>query len=72
MNFEIRPLTATDRNAWEPLWRGYLEFYEAKLAPEVTETTWSRLMRDGEDPNGLCAVDGRGRLVGMSRSMLKS
>ena len=65
MNFENRPLTATDRDAWEPLWRGYLEFYEAKLAPEVTETTWSRLMRDGEDPIGLCAIDGRGRLVGI-------
>lgn len=65
MNFEIRPLADADRDAWEPLWRGYLDFYETKLAPEVTATTWSRLMRDGEDPNGFCAVEGRGRLVGI-------
>ena len=38
----IRELRPTDRAAWEPLWRGYQEFYEATIAEEVTDTTWSR------------------------------
>lgn len=65
MACKIRPLSAADRAQWEPLWQGYLAFYEAALAPEVTETTWSRLMTAGEDPTGLCAEDGDGRLVGV-------
>jgi hypothetical protein len=28
-----------DRERWEPLWHGYLDFYRAVLAPEVTERT---------------------------------
>ena len=65
MTITIRPLGAADREAWEPLWQGYLEFYETKLAPKITNHTWSRLMIDGEDPNGFCAVDGDGALVGI-------
>lgn len=48
MTLEIRPLTAADRAAWEPLWQGYLTFYKTSLAPEVTETTWARLMDPAE------------------------
>ena len=42
-----RPIRADDREGWEPLWRGYLEFYRATLRPEVTEQTWAALC----DPN---------------------
>ena len=65
MNITIRPLGPADRDAWEPLWQGYLEFYETELAPKITDHTWSRLMLDGEDPSGFCAVDGDGILVGI-------
>ncbi len=65
MTIDIRPLQPQDREAWEPLWQGYLRFYETDLDPAITEATWERLMTDGEDPSGLCAVDADGRLVGI-------
>src|SRR5215211_1460580 len=37
----IRSIQTHDRKAWEPLWRGYLEFYRASLEPKVTEHTWA-------------------------------
>src|SRR3954451_15602915 len=39
---QIRALDPHDRAAWEPLWQGYLAFYKAAVAPEVTDLTWSR------------------------------
>jgi GNAT superfamily N-acetyltransferase len=60
----IRDLTAADRAAWEPLWQGYLTFYKASLPPEVTETTWARILDPAEPVHGLGAeIDGR--LVGI-------
>ena len=46
-NVVIRPVGADERAGWEPLWNGYLTFYEATLALGATDTTWSRL----HDPN---------------------
>ena len=36
----IRPLAATDRDAWTPLWHGYLTFYKATLPPEIDAITF--------------------------------
>lgn len=60
----IRDLTAADRPAWEPLWQGYLTFYKISLPPEVTETTWARLLDASEPVHGLGALIDR-RLVGI-------
>jgi hypothetical protein len=38
MSFAI--LRSDERAAWEPLWEGYLTFYQAFQAPEVTDLTW--------------------------------
>jgi len=35
----VRPVRPTDRDAWEPLWQGYLTFYETSLASDVTNAT---------------------------------
>ena len=56
MNVEIRPLRREDKAAWEELWQLYLEFYEASVAPQVTETTWRRLHDATEPVHGLGAV----------------
>jgi GNAT superfamily N-acetyltransferase len=40
---EIRPVTASERVSWEPLWRGYLTFYETTVPDDVTSVTWARL-----------------------------
>ena len=57
----VRPLTASDRAAWDRLWEGYLRYYETELVAKVYETTFARLL--SEDPNefhGLLAcVDGQ-------------
>mgnify|MGYP001269459124 FL=1 len=48
-NLIIRPLKDTDRDRWWELWQGYIEFYQASVADEVSETTWARLL-DGNEP----------------------
>jgi len=52
-----------------PLWLGYLEFYKAGLAPEVTETTFQRLTDAGESMFGLVA-EHDGRIVGIAHGIL--
>ncbi|MEE1612041.1 GNAT family N-acetyltransferase [Microvirga sp. CF3016] len=61
---EIRPFSAGDRTAWEPLWQGYLTFYKSSLLPEVTDTTWRRFLDPAEPVHGLAAVLD-GRIVGI-------
>lgn len=40
----IRDATAADEAAWRKLWAGYLAFYEADVAPHVTDATWARIL----------------------------
>jgi GNAT superfamily N-acetyltransferase len=57
MAFLTRDLAAEDRRRWEELWAGYLEFYESSVAPEVTETTFARLLEASEPMFCLVAED---------------
>ncbi len=41
---ELRP---ADRARWNELWRGYLDFYQTTLMPELYDHTWERLMAPG-------------------------
>lgn len=52
---EIRSITSSDRQLWEPLWQGYLAFYEKTLSQEVTDFTWNRLTT-GQDIRGFLAL----------------
>jgi GNAT superfamily N-acetyltransferase len=45
----IRPVGANERAAWEPLWKGYLDFYRASVPKEVYDATWARL-HDPREP----------------------
>jgi GNAT superfamily N-acetyltransferase len=54
----IRPLAATDRAAWEPLWQGYLTFYKASLSPDITDATFARLTGGAEPMGGFVAERG--------------
>lgn len=61
----IRPITAADRQSWEPLWRGYLEFYEKTIPAETTEFTWKRLTTTHE-VEGLLAWSENGEALGLA------
>jgi len=65
----VRPLAEGDRAQWDTLWEGYLRFYEASRPQEIFELTWQRILTEGEDPLGLCAVDDAGRLLGIAHVM---
>lgn len=65
----VRPLVVADRSAWLPLWAGYLEFYRASLAPDVTETTFARLTGADEDMFGLIAEQDA-RAVGIAHCIV--
>lgn len=62
----IRPVAAADRALWEPLWRGYLAFYERTVPEEVTEHNWRRLVV-GQEIHGLVAVDAAGAGLGLAQ-----
>ena len=44
-----------DRARWAELWRGYLDFYETELPPEIYEHTWQRLIAAESPIRGLGA-----------------
>lgn len=63
-NVQIRPVTADDHNAWLPLWQAYLRFYEADLAPAVSDVTWQRLLDPAEPCHSALAWQ-EGQAIGM-------
>ena len=63
-NVEIRAVGADERAAWEPLWQGYLTFYKAKLAPEVSDVAWARF-HDPAEPMFLLGAYVDGALTGI-------
>ncbi|HEY6483492.1 MAG TPA: GNAT family N-acetyltransferase [Steroidobacteraceae bacterium] len=60
---EVRALKSNDRPQWERLWEGYLRFYRQRLPPEVTNSTFARLLQPAQQPHGLVAEQD-GQLVG--------
>jgi GNAT superfamily N-acetyltransferase len=60
----VRALRPDERRSWEPLWQGYLTFYESTVAPEVTTTTWGRL-HDPAEPMHVLGAFLDGTLVGI-------
>lgn len=60
----VRPIKAADRQLWEPLWNGYLDFYGKHISRKTTDFTWRRLTRSG-DIHGLIAVNRDGEGIGI-------
>ena len=55
----VRLLASDDKEAWLPLWRGYLAFYKADISSEISDLTFSRLVNPEEPMEGaLATVDG--------------
>jgi GNAT superfamily N-acetyltransferase len=51
----VTPIMPSDRARWAELWRGYLDFYETRLPPEIYEHTWQRLVAAESPIRGLGA-----------------
>lgn len=64
---QIKPLTETDKTAWQPLWQDYLNFYQSDLPQAITDRTWQRLT-DNHSPifgfGAWLAIDGKKTMVG--------
>lgn len=60
----VRPVAASDRAAWEQLYRGYRDFYGKPHDPAVFETVWGWLMDPAHQSRGLIA-EVRGEPVGI-------
>jgi GNAT superfamily N-acetyltransferase len=61
----IRPISAGERAGWEPLWRGYLDFYNTRLSPETYDATWRRL-NDPAEPMFALGAYRNGELAGIA------
>jgi GNAT superfamily N-acetyltransferase len=66
MTVRIKPVTAAERAAWEPLWQAYLRFYQSSQTPEATDVLWQRLHDPNEPMHLLGAYDG-GTLIGIAQ-----
>jgi GNAT superfamily N-acetyltransferase len=61
---EIRPLVESDQGDWLRLWRGYQNFYQVEIAPDVSRVTWLRLLDRSEPMHGAVAV-AAGKTIGL-------
>jgi len=66
----IREIGPRDEREWRALWRGYLDFYETELTPEITDETWARLLAPEGAVRGLVAEADDGTLVGLAHYVL--
>jgi GNAT superfamily N-acetyltransferase len=61
----IRPVAADERADWEPLWKGYQEFYKVAIPQETSAVTWARL-HDPAEAMGVLGAYVEGRLCGIA------
>ena len=45
MTFQIRQINPEDKEVWEDLFKGYIEFYKAELSQELIQLTWGTTSR---------------------------
>ncbi|MGE0749320.1 MAG: GNAT family N-acetyltransferase [Variibacter sp.] len=60
----IQPVGRDERAAWEPLWKGYQEFYKVALPAQTTDTTWARF-HDPAEPMYVLGAYKDGELLGI-------
>lgn len=66
----VRELRASDRDAWNPLWDGYLRFYRAEVTDAVTEQTFTRMTERSDGCFGLVAEAPGGGLAGIAHCIV--
>ena len=63
--YRIRPAHESDREQWQGLWQGYLEFYQSSLAPEVNDLLWQRIHDPAHEIECRVAASEDGDLAGL-------
>lgn len=61
----VRPVTGSDRPAWEVLYAAYAEFYGVPQSPEMRARVWGWLTNPNHEVSGFVADDD-GTLVGFA------
>jgi GNAT superfamily N-acetyltransferase len=61
----LTPLRAADKVEWWPLWQGYLTFYKASIADDVSDLTFDRLTNGREPMGGFITRNAEGRAIGI-------
>jgi GNAT superfamily N-acetyltransferase len=67
----VRAITSADYRLWEPLWLGYLEFYEKTVPEKVTEFTW-KCLSPTHAIEGFLALDAHGDALGLVQFLYHS
>jgi hypothetical protein len=62
-NVVIRPVGKDERAAWQPLWNGYLAFYEATLAPGASDVVCESNTITKQSSRGRVAHNHNGNLA---------
>jgi GNAT superfamily N-acetyltransferase len=55
---------------WQPLWKGYLQFYRAELPEGITRTTFARLVGADNTMFGLLAVGEQDEGIGLAHCVV--
>lgn len=62
----IRRLDAKDKPDWLRLFQAYIDFYQARVAQEVIEQTWTRCLNQEDGFLALVAADDTDRVCGIA------
>lgn len=62
----VRPVVASDEDAWLKLFRDYIVFYKASVPDEIIALTWRRLLNQEDNMMALAAVDDSGNMLGIA------
>jgi GNAT superfamily N-acetyltransferase len=62
----VRPVMASDEQAWLKLFRDYVVFYKTTVPEEVIAETWRRLLNREDNMMALTALDESGKIVGIA------
>ena len=62
----VRPVAASDEEAWLKLFRDYVVFYKASVPEEIIAQTWRRLLNQNDNMMALIATDDAGKALGIA------
>lgn len=69
-DLRIRNVAQPDERRWRELWQGYCDFYETTIPPEVTDTTWTRILDPDTPSFGAIVAELDGAVVGFANYVI--